>query len=66
MEKYYLMALDENGKEYVYTGKSGDGWVSENRSDLFHYNTREVAQHKAALFNRMTAIHGLRFIALLD
>lgn len=67
MNSYYLRALDKDGKEFFYTGKAGAGWVvshDTDRAEAFRYQTKEAAQRKAATFNRMTEIHGLRFIAL--
>ena len=64
MNNYYLRALDQNGSESYYTGKAGKNWISINRDDAFLYQSKEAAQRKATAFNRMTEIHGLRFIVL--
>jgi hypothetical protein len=65
MEAYYLRAIDRDGRESFYNGKAGPSWTSPNRNESFLYQTKEAAQRKAVMFNRMTEIHGLRFIALL-
>ena len=62
---YYLRSRDRDGNEAFYNGKAGPAWITTNREDAFRYQTKEAAQRKALVFNRMTDIHGLRFIALL-
>lgn len=66
MENYIIRSIDANGHESFYNGKAGAAWISDNRADAFRYQTKEAAQRKALMFNKMTAIHGLRFIALMD
>ncbi len=63
MKKYYLRALDRNGNESFYNGKAGTAWLTTARSQAFQYETLEAAQRKATVFNRMTELHGQRFIA---
>lgn len=44
-----------------YNGKAGPAWVSANRLEAFTYASRAEAERSAALFNRMTPLHGLTF-----
>ena len=64
MTKFTLRAIDIDGNEFFYTGKAGQEWVSPKLSEAFAGYSKEGAERKAALFNRMTGIHGLRFIRL--
>jgi len=66
-EGNYIVRGLSNGPdfdEWFYTGRSGDGWLSLKRDDAFGYESLQVARNKALLFNRMTTIHGYRFIAI--
>jgi hypothetical protein len=62
---YLLRALDKDGKEFFYTGRAGDGWVSPKVSEAFTYQNLDGARSKAKRFNEMTDIHGLRFMAMV-
>lgn len=44
-----------------YTGRAGDGWVSDKQSEAFTYSVMGAALTKAASFNRNTRLHGLTF-----
>jgi hypothetical protein len=59
---HILRALDNNGNEFFYTGRAGEGWVSKNVDEAFSYGFNE-AKRRAKHFNMNTEIHGLRFIA---
>ena len=63
---FIVRALDKDGNEFFYNGKAGPAWITKDRAEAYRYQTREAAQHKALLFNRMTEVHGLRFIAHVD
>ncbi len=63
-DTFILRGLDADGKEFFYTGRSGNGWISPSRDDSFFYHAMEVARNKAKNFNRMTALHGLWFVAV--
>ena len=63
---YILRALDSDGNESFYTGRTGDGWVSSRRDEAFVYQSPEGARRKATQFNAYTQLHGLRFIALTE
>ena len=58
---YIITALDAEGKRSYYNGKSGATWITDNKAEAFGYVSKTVAIGKATNFNRMTAIHGLRF-----
>jgi len=62
--RYILRGLSELGREWFYTGRAGEKWVSDNRDAAFQYECKATAQHKALMFNRTTDLHGLRFIAV--
>lgn len=64
--QYILRGLTENGEERFYTGRAGEGWVSANPNHAFCYDTMEEARRKAMGFNRNSALHGLRFVAIPD
>ncbi len=57
---YILRGLDQSGKEFFYTGKAGDAWVSQNKTDAFSYS-REGAIRKALTFNKLSM--AVRFTA---
>jgi hypothetical protein len=60
-----IKALDANGAEFWWTGRAGNLWVSANAADAFRGLSLDGARRKAAQFNRMTEIHGLRFVAVV-
>ena len=60
---FFVRGVTADGVEVYYTGRAGDGWVSADGNMAFRYDSREAAQRKALAFNRMTAVHGLRFVA---
>lgn len=62
-ELFVVRALDENGTVSFYTGRAGKDWVSSVKEDAFPYG-KTRAQGIAKSFNNMTAIHGLRFVAV--
>lgn len=64
--KYLVRAIDTDGNISFYNGKAGSAWITPIRQEAFGYDSREAAQRKAKLFNEMTPVHGLRFIAILD
>ncbi len=54
---FYLKTLC--GK--YYTGRAGDGWVSDKQSEAFIYSSRGAAERKAFSHNQYTRLHGLTF-----
>lgn len=54
--------VSQDGQVFFYTGRAGSGWVSQNLSDAFTYQTIEGARNKACVINRMTPIHGFHAI----
>ena len=60
---YMIRGITKEGKEVFYTGRAGEGWVHPNPGEAFRPYSKEGAQRKAAQFNRMTAVHGVRFVA---
>ena len=44
-----------------YTGRAGDGWLSERRADAFTYATETEANRKARMFTRNQRLHGCTF-----
>lgn len=55
---YYLFDATTGG---YYTGRAGDGWVMADASEAFGYESEDVAQAKADLFNSRRMLHGKRF-----
>ncbi len=64
MTAYPIRGVDDNGLEFWYTGKAGEAFVSRNRYDAFMGYELEGAQRVAKNLNRMSALHGLRFVAV--
>jgi hypothetical protein len=64
MTKYILRGVNSDGDEFFYTGKAGDGWVSEDRSKAFGYWTEEIARRRAITFNEFCQVHGFWFVAV--
>jgi hypothetical protein len=64
MTKYILRGVNSDGGEFFYTGKAGDGWVSEDRNEAFDYRTEEVANDKAMTLNQFCPVHGYWFMAV--
>lgn len=63
-EKLILRGLDVNGNEAFYTGRAGTGFVSADKAEAFTYTLLAGARLQATNLNRMTALHGWRFIAV--
>lgn len=59
-----LRGLDSNGREVFWTGRTGDFWVSEDRSEAFAALSLEGARRQATKFNAFTELHGLWFVAV--
>ena len=59
-----LRGLDSNGREVFWTGRAGDLWVSEDRSEAFAGLSIEGGRRQATKFNAFTELHGLRFVAI--
>lgn len=57
-----VRGVTKSGSVVFYTGKAGEAWVSTDMSDAFPYS-ESGARAKASMFNRMTEIHGIHFIA---
>ncbi len=64
MEMNILRALDDDGNQFFYTGRAGSAWVSPDSNDAFVYHSLHVARRKATLFNRLSEVHCLRFVAI--
>ncbi len=58
---YYLLDTTTNG---YYTGRAGDGWVMAEQCEAFGYESEEVAQRKADMFNKNRLLHGKIFIVV--
>ncbi len=61
---FYLRALAKEGKEFWYTGRVVNSWLSENSWDAFPYFSQEEARRKATSFNRFSSLHGMWFMAV--
>jgi hypothetical protein len=58
-----IVGRTADGKTVWYTGRAGDGWVSSNPKEAFLGFSLEGARSRATQFNRMTAVHGIYFVA---
>jgi len=61
---FFLRGLDVDGREYFYTGRAGECWLSPERADAFTWGTLEAARNRAKQFNGRVALHGVWFLAL--
>lgn len=61
---YVLRGLNRDGDTFWYTGKAGDGWISQDQALAFTYGTLHLARNKAMGFNRYCPLHGLWFIPM--
>lgn len=61
---FIVRGLSTDGGEVFYTGRAGNGWVSNDRNEAFVYTSQDEARRKALNFNRMEPLHGFRFIAI--
>ena len=57
-----IIGKTAEGKVVYYTGKAGDGWISDKMKDAFIGYSLEGARNKAKNFNQMTAVHGIHWI----
>lgn len=60
---HILLGRKSDGATVYYTGRAGSAFVSDDRSEAFPYDTLHAARRRAMNLNRMSAIHGIRFIA---
>ena len=60
--EYVLRAVDVIGTEVFYTGKAGQEFVSPDLTSAFPFALLQGAQRKAAVLNRMSLMHGWRFM----
>ena len=63
---FLVTGTARDGTRYFYTGKAGSEWVvlaTDNNRELAFTYGREGAERKAAIFNQVTALHGLTFEA---
>lgn len=60
---YIVRGLNQDGEEFFYTGRAGKEFVSKVRSESFGYVSQTQARARATNLNRMTEIHGYRFVA---
>lgn len=51
------------GTEVYYTGRAGDGWLSEDLKEAFEYESENAALYRVDLFNSRTILHGVHFDA---
>lgn len=58
---HYLLDITTNG---FYTGRTGDGWVMADESEAFGYESAELAQRKADMFNKNRLLHGKNFVVV--
>lgn len=56
----FLLVASQEGQKVYYSGRAGPAWVDPCRLEAF-IMSEEYAAHKAALFNRRSALHGLKF-----
>lgn len=66
---FVVRGIDKNGNEAFYTGRAGDGWLTTSDlhtspAEAFTYATLEGARNKATSLNRMSDIHGWRFVGI--
>jgi hypothetical protein len=55
---YILRALDQNGDEFFYTGRAGEGWVSKDRNAAFTYSL-EGSASRFSFLSPTVAFHRL-------
>jgi hypothetical protein len=63
MQQFFILKTPSG---QVYTGKAGGAWVSRDAFEAFAFADRAEAERKAALFNRMSAVHGCAFAVEAD
>lgn len=63
---FILRATNSAGITHYYTGRAGAAFVNPMRDEAFQYGSIVEARGKAANFNRMTAIHDWRFVAIRE
>lgn len=61
-----LRAVDDRGNAKFYTGRAGQDWLSADVREAFRGYSLEGARRKAMTFNAGMALHGWRFVAVLD
>jgi len=58
-----IVGRTAEGGTLWYTGRAGEGFVSTNPKEAFLGYSLEGARNCAARLNRMTPVHGIRFVA---
>ena len=59
-----VMGRTAEGGTVWYTGRAGAAFISANESEAFRYSI-EGARRRALNLNRGTAMHGIRFVAVV-
>ena len=59
---YQVIGRKADGSTVWYTGRAGQAFVSDSERDAFAFDTLRYARHRATLLNRMSELHGVRFI----
>jgi hypothetical protein len=59
-----VTGVNKDGIRVWYTGKAGEAFVSTNHADAFLGYDLHGARRRAEILNRMTPIHGIRFMAV--
>lgn len=59
---FAIRGVRENGGVVWFTGRAGEGFVSEERGEAFESFSLEGARRRAMSLNAMTAVHGIHFM----
>lgn len=62
--KYIVRGLRTNGDQVFYTGRAGEYFVHPNADSAFTFTSLDSARFRATNMNKMTALHGIHFIAI--
>ena len=63
---YPIRGITRDGTEVWYTGRAGEGFVSADKAQAFYGFYLAGARACATRLNRMTEIHGIRFVVPVD
>jgi hypothetical protein len=60
--RFVVQGVTNEGAEVYYTGKAGQEFVTSARGESFGYTTAAQAENRVRNLNRMSEVHGIRFV----
>lgn len=68
MKQFLLIARNASGKKGYYSGRAGELFVTEKRSEAFIYQESQLQAglRRVSMLNRTSSMHGWTFTAVIS